>query len=100
MTPPANHEALNTGIAWFQLVFGSICFVRGLRGATRYLAPMGLMWLFTAVVHFLDGHVSDTLVLTVSVPCFVGVGVWWWRKHRAHKVRERALLKQRPQSTL
>ena len=81
-----SHDAIGIGIAWFQLIFGFVYLVWGLRTkespGTRYFAPVGLWWILAASFHFLNGNVPDSPLIALAVVSFAAVGVWAFRMHQ------------------
>jgi hypothetical protein len=97
-----SHDTLGTGLAWFQLVFGGVYFVWGLRSkrspGTQYFAPLGLWFIIGSVCKFLDGLVPDAVLLSLYVLSFAAVGIWFVRTYRALNARASELARQREQS--
>jgi hypothetical protein len=98
--PPTDHETLNTGIAWFELVSGCLYLVLGIRGGlrTRYFRPLGLWFILAAASRFLAGRISDGALITLAVLGFLAVAVWFLRVRRAVKAHTREVIRQRAQA--
>jgi hypothetical protein len=79
---------MGISFSWFQIVFGSVYLVLGLRTKSpwaRIWGPFGLWFMLAGAFRLLEGRLPDAVLIAVAVSSFAATGLWFIRTIRASK---------------